>query len=122
MISYPKIHDVVRAAFLIEVKSEDLVRSDLHESAADRVAIRAASVLGLNGWKSDTPMVAAAPINLEQRLYTKLTEIREELGRLKGAYATSVSLRCYSLNDQCDLLEDILGVPRSHPRATQADR
>jgi hypothetical protein len=56
------------------------------------------------------------------RLLTKLQAIRTELGSLKKTYEGSVSLRCQSLNDQCDLLEEILGVPRSHPRASQADR
>lgn len=59
---------------------------------------------------------------IEQRLRDKLHAIRAELSDLKKTYAGSVSLRCLSLNDQCDLLEDILEVPRSHPRATQADR
>lgn len=57
-----------------------------------------------------------------QRLLAKHQVIRKELGDLKKTYASSVSLRCQSLNDQCDLLEEILGVPRSYPRATQADR
>lgn len=59
---------------------------------------------------------------IEQRLLTKLTAIRAEIIDLKKTYAGSVSLRCMSLNDQCDLLEEILGVPRSYPRATQEDR
>jgi hypothetical protein len=59
---------------------------------------------------------------IEQRLRDKLHAIRTELVDLKKTHAGSVSLRCLSLNDQCDLLEDILEVPRSHPRATQADR
>lgn len=59
---------------------------------------------------------------IEQRLLTKLTAIRAEIIALKKTYAGSVSLRCMSLNDQCDLLEEILGVPRSYPRATQEDR
>jgi hypothetical protein len=57
-----------------------------------------------------------------QRLIAKLQAIRAELADLKKTYAGSVSLRCQSLNDQCDLLEDILGVPRSYPRASQEDR
>jgi len=57
-----------------------------------------------------------------QRLLDKLQTIRKELGDLKKSYTGSVSLRCQSLNDQCDLLEEILGVTRSYPRATQADR
>ncbi len=56
------------------------------------------------------------------RLLAKLQTIRTELGALKKTYEGSVSLRCQSLNDQCDLLEEILGVPRSYPRATQEDR
>ena len=56
------------------------------------------------------------------RILAKLQAIRTELVGLKKTYEGSVSLRCQSLNDQCDLLEEILGVPRSHPRATQADR
>jgi hypothetical protein len=56
------------------------------------------------------------------RLLTKLQEIRAELGDLKKTYGGSVSLRRQSLNDQCDLLEEILGVPRSFPRASQEDR
>jgi len=59
---------------------------------------------------------------ITQRLLVKHQTIRKELGDLKKTYAVSVSLRCQSLNDQCDLLEEILGVPRSYPRATQADR
>jgi hypothetical protein len=57
-----------------------------------------------------------------ERLLDRLQKIRAELGGLKKSYAGSVSLRCQSLNDQCDLLEEILGVPRSFPRATQEDR
>lgn len=56
------------------------------------------------------------------RLLAKHQDIRTELADLKKTYAGSVSLRCHSLNDQCDLLEEILDVPRSHPRATQEDR
>jgi hypothetical protein len=56
------------------------------------------------------------------RLLAKLQTIRTELGSLKKTYAGSVSLRCQSLNDQCDLLEEILCVPRSFPRASQEDR
>ena len=59
---------------------------------------------------------------ITQRLLVKHQMIRKELGAIKKTYAGSVSLRCQSLNDQCDLLEEILGVPRSYPRATQADR
>ena len=59
---------------------------------------------------------------IEQRLRDKLHAIRAELSDLRKTYVGSVSLRCLSLNDQCDLLEDILGIPHSHPRATQADR
>ncbi len=63
---------------------------------------------------------------IEQRVLDRLLDrhqkIRRELGDLKKSYAGSVSLRCQSLNDQCDLLEEILGVPRSFPRATQEDR
>lgn len=59
---------------------------------------------------------------ITERLLARLQTIRRDLGILKGTYEGSVSLRCQSLNDQCDLLEEILGVPRSHPRATQADR
>jgi hypothetical protein len=56
------------------------------------------------------------------RLLAKLQTIRTEISGLKKTYAGSVSLRCQSLNDQCDLLDDLLGVPRSYPRATQEDR
>ena len=56
------------------------------------------------------------------RLLDRLQKIRAELSDLKKTYAGSVSLRCQSLNDQCDLLEEILGVPCSYPRATQDDR
>ena len=56
------------------------------------------------------------------RLRGRLQAIRTELGELKKTYRGRVSLRCLSLNDQCDLLEEILGVPLSYPRATQADR
>lgn len=56
------------------------------------------------------------------RLLDRLQKIRTELGGLKESYADSASLRCQSLNDQCDLLEEILGVPRSFPRAAQEDR
>lgn len=59
---------------------------------------------------------------IEQRLHTKLQTIRKELGDLLKTYSGSVSVRCQSLNDQCDLLEEILGVSRSFPRATQEDR
>lgn len=61
-------------------------------------------------------------LTIEQRLLVKLGEIRAELDDLKKTYEGRVSLRCMSLNDQCDLLEDILAVTRTHPRATQADR
>ena len=57
-----------------------------------------------------------------ERLLAKLQTIRTELGDLTKTYGGSVSRRCQSLNDQCDLLEAILGVPLSYPRATQADR
>jgi hypothetical protein len=57
-----------------------------------------------------------------EKLLARLQKIRAELGDLKKTYAGSVSLRCLSLNDQCDLLEEILGVPCSFPRATQEDR
>jgi hypothetical protein len=57
-----------------------------------------------------------------RRVLAKLQAIRTELGDLLKTYTGSVSLRCQSLNDQCDLLEEILGVPRSFPRATRADR
>jgi hypothetical protein len=57
-----------------------------------------------------------------QRLRDKRQLISAELADLKKTYDGSVSLRCQSLNDQCDLLEEILGVPRSHPRASQEDR
>jgi hypothetical protein len=56
------------------------------------------------------------------RLLAKLQSIRNELGTLKKTYEGGVSLRCLSLNDQCDLLEEILGVPRSYPRASREDR
>ena len=56
------------------------------------------------------------------RLLAKLQAIRTELGSLKKTYQGRVSLRCQSLNDQCDLLEEILCVPRSYSRAMQADR
>ncbi len=69
-----------------------------------------------------TALVAAIEQRVMDRLLTKLQTIRSELGDLKKTYGGSVSLRCQSLNDQCDLLEEILGVPRSYPRATQADR
>jgi len=58
MTTYAKIHDAVRAAFLAEVKPEDLARPELHAGAAGRVATRAASVLGFDGWKSDTPDIS----------------------------------------------------------------
>jgi hypothetical protein len=60
--------------------------------------------------------------NVMQRLLAKHQAIRTELGSLKKTYAGSVSLRCQSLNDQCDLLEEILGIPLSYPRGTQEDR
>jgi hypothetical protein len=69
-----------------------------------------------------TALVAAIEQRVMDRLLVKLQAIRTELGDLKKSYANSVSLRCQGLNDQCDLLEEILGVPRSFPRATQADR
>jgi hypothetical protein len=56
------------------------------------------------------------------RLHAKRQAIRAEIESLQKTYAGSVSLRCQSLNDQCDLLEEILDVPQSYPRATQADR
>jgi hypothetical protein len=59
---------------------------------------------------------------LIKRLLDKHQTIRKELGDLKKTYNGSVSLHCQSLNDQCDLLEEILGVPRSYPRASQEDR
>lgn len=61
-------------------------------------------------------------IEIERRLLAKHQTIRTELGVLKKTHAGRMSLRCQSLNDRCDLLEEILGVPRSYPRATQADR
>lgn len=57
-----------------------------------------------------------------ERLLARHQKIRADLTELKKTYAGNVSLRCQSLNDQCDLLEEILGVPRSFPRATQEDR
>lgn len=57
-----------------------------------------------------------------QRILAKHQALRTELGGLKKTYAGSVSLRCHSLNDQCDLLEEILGIPLSYPRGTQEDR
>ena len=57
-----------------------------------------------------------------QRLRDKRQLISAEIVDLKKTYAGSVSLRCQSLHDQCDLLEEILGVPRSHLRASQEDR
>ena len=57
-----------------------------------------------------------------ERLLARLQAIRTELRGLKETYEGRVSLRCQSLNDQCDLLEEILGVPRSYPRATREDR
>jgi len=57
-----------------------------------------------------------------QRLLSKHQEIRAELGSLKKTYAGSVSLRYQSLNDQCDLLDEILGIPLSYPRGMQEDR
>lgn len=56
------------------------------------------------------------------RLLIKHQALRTELGNLKKNYATSVGLHYQSLNDQCDLLEEILGVPRSFPRASREDR
>lgn len=56
------------------------------------------------------------------KLHDKLQMIRSELADLKKSYTESSSLRCQLLNDQCDLLEDILGIPRSHPRASWEDR
>ena len=67
-------------------------------------------------------MTAPIEQRVMDRLLAKLQAIRTELSNLKKSYTGSVSLRCQSLNDQCDLLEEILGVPRSFPRATQADR
>jgi hypothetical protein len=67
-------------------------------------------------------MTAPVIQRVMDRLLTKHQAIRSELGDLKKTYAGSVSLRCQSLNDQCDLLEEILDVPRSYPRATQEDR
>ncbi len=69
-----------------------------------------------------TALVSAIEQRVMDRLLAKLQAIRTELTALKKTYAGSVSLRCQSLNDQCDLLEEILGVPRSFPRATQEDR
>jgi hypothetical protein len=66
--------------------------------------------------------VIAIEQRVMERLLAKLQTIHGELGGLKKTYAGSVSLRCKSLNDQCDLLEEILGVPRSYPRASQEDR
>jgi hypothetical protein len=60
--------------------------------------------------------------NVMQRLLTKHQAIRTELGGLKKTWAGNVSLRCQSLNDRCDLLEEILGIPLSYPRGTQEDR
>lgn len=57
-----------------------------------------------------------------ERLLDNLQRIRRDLSLLKKTCDGSVSLRCQSLNDQCDLLEEILGIPRSFPRAQQADR
>ncbi len=57
-----------------------------------------------------------------RRLLAKHQAIRAELGGLKKTYAGSVSLHCQSLNDQCDLLEEILGAPLSYPRGAQEDR
>lgn len=62
------------------------------------------------------------PEHVELRVWVKLQAIRAELGDLTKTYAGRVSLRCITLNDQCDLLEDILNLPRSFPRATQEDR
>jgi len=61
-------------------------------------------------------------LRMMQRLLAKHQTIRTELGDLKKTYAGSVSLRCQSLNDQCDLLEEILGIPLSYPRGAQRDR
>lgn len=69
-----------------------------------------------------TALVAAIEQRVMERLLAKLQAIRAELGDLKKTHAGSVSLRCQSLNDQCDLLEGILGVPRSFPRASREDR
>ena len=69
-----------------------------------------------------TALVSAIEQRVMDRLLAKLQAIRAELTGLKKTYAGSVSLRCQSLNDQCDLLEEILGVPRSFPRARQEDR
>jgi hypothetical protein len=66
--------------------------------------------------------VIAIEQRVMERLLAKLQLIRGELGDLKKTCAGSVSLRCQSLNDQCDLLEGILGIPRSYPRASQEDR
>jgi len=57
-----------------------------------------------------------------QRLLAKRQAMLTELRDLKKTYAGSVSLRCQSLNDQCDLLEEILGIPLSYPRGSQEDR
>lgn len=67
-------------------------------------------------------MIDAIERRVMDRLLAKLETIRAELSGLKKTYAGSVSLRCQSLNDQCDLLEEILGIPRSHPRARLEDR
>jgi len=69
-----------------------------------------------------TALVSAIEQRVMDRLLGKLQAIRTELITLKKTYAGSVSLRCQSLNDQCDLLEEILGVPRSFPRASREDR
>jgi len=69
------------------------------------------------------PVTAPADERLVmKRLLTKLQAIRSEIFDLKKTYVGNVSLRCQSLNDQCDLLESILDLPLSFPRASQADR
>ena len=72
--------------------------------------------------KLPTGLMRADNERAMQRLLTKHQTIRTELGSLKKTYADSVSLRCQSLNDQCDLLEEILEIPLSYPRGTQEDR
>lgn len=74
-----------------------------------------ATVVKENEEEKQDPMI-------EQHARDKLKMIRRELADLKKSYTESTSLRCQSLNDQCDLLEDILGIPHAHPRASWEDR
>jgi hypothetical protein len=56
------------------------------------------------------------------RLRTKLQTILTELDALEKSYRDRTSLRYLFLVDQCHLLEEILGVPQTHPRGSEEDR